>query len=276
MARRFACALGISLVLAIVTAPPAAAGGPTWLDFDSRFEVVGEVAVSDRTDVWFPTAHDAQAALATTYYVYLAPGYRYRDDWRPPGRDAVLAGRIALSRLKLAGNILRARSKFVVPDLSSGKYSAYACDLGCTVPLGDVYPAPVRIFQSEMEARLVGRLERVRDRMRSEIFRLDERFQNRLTDSRVSILRQAGVRDRWTEEKLREEIGALNARIDRLVKAQQPTWSDYSLRLALVLISLIAVAYAWTRRRAKPAPLQSIGGDVEEGEPVVQISARAR
>jgi hypothetical protein len=276
MFRHTALALIVSIAVAGSVAVPVEAGGLTWLDFDSRFEVVGQVAVSDRTDVWFPTANDAEAALADSYYVYLAPGYRYREHWRPPGKDAVLAGRITLSRLKWAGNILRARSEFVVPDLASGKYSAYACDLGCRAPLSDVRPTPLRIFQSEMEARVVGRLERVRDRMRSEIFRLDERFQNRLTDSRVSILRQVGVRDRWTEEKLRKEIGALNARIDRLVKAQQPTWSDYSLRLALVLLIMIAVAYAWTRRRAKPAPLQSIGGDVEEGEPVVQISARAR
>jgi hypothetical protein len=276
MLRRTVLALIVSIAVAGLAAGPADAGGLTWLDFDSRYEVVGEVAVSDGTDVWFPTADDAQAALAAGYYVYLAPGYRYRDDWQPPGKDAVLAGRITLSRLKWAGNILRARSEFIVPDLPTGKYSAYACDLGCREPLSDVQPTPVRIFQSEMEGRLVARLDRVRDRMRSQNFRLDERFQNRLTDSRVSILRQAGVRDRWIEEKLREEIAALNARVGRLVKAQQPTWSDYALRLAIVLFILIAVAFAWTRRRATPAPLQSIEGDAEEGEPVVHISARAR
>jgi hypothetical protein len=163
-----------------------------------------------------------------------------------------------------------------VPDLASGKYSAYACTLGCRAQLSDVQPTPVRIFQSEMEARLIARLDRVRDRIRSEIFRLDERFQNRLTDARVSFLRQAGARDRWTEEKLRKEIGVLNARVDRLVAAQQPTWSDYSLRLALALFVLVALAFFWTRRRAKPTPLQSIEGDVAEEGPVVHISARAR
>jgi hypothetical protein len=276
MLRRTVLALIVSITVAGLVAP-AEAGGLTWLDFDSRYEVVGEVAVSDGTDVWFPTAKDAEAALGASYYVYLAPGYRYRDHWRPPGRDAVLAGRITLSRLKWAGNILRARSEFIVPDLPSGKYSAYACDLGCREPLSDVQPTPMRIFESEMEGRLVGRLDRLRDGVRSKIFRLDERFQDRLTDSRVSILSQAGVRDRWTEEKLREEIAALNARVDRLVKAQQPTWSGYSLRLAVVLLILIAVAFAWTRRRAKSAPLQSIEkSDVEEREPVVHISARAR
>jgi hypothetical protein len=83
------------------------------------------------------------------------------------------------------------------------------------------------------------------------------------------------VRDRWTEEKLRKEIGRLNARIGGLVRAQEPTWSDYTLRLALVLLILVAVAVAWTRRRAKPAPLRSVESDVDGEEPVVHISARS-
>ena len=86
---------------------------------------------------------------------------------------------------------------------------------------------------------------------------------------------QVGTRDRWTEEKLRKEIVALNARVDQLVKVKGPTWSDYSLRLALGLLALIAVAFVWRRRKPKPVPLQPVEDRVEEDQPVVYISARS-
>lgn len=171
---RRATVLLVLLVTAVASQTPARAGGWwTGIQLEGRYAGVGET-MNLRSEVWFPTLADAEAARTVDHHAYLVRGIDREllrrgmsraepKRWWAPPREMILVGDVRLSRWD--GNIAFATGAITIPDLTPGRYRLMLCDLGCATPLGNVVPQPLHVSGDAALARAVRTLERRNERL---------------------------------------------------------------------------------------------------------------
>ncbi|MGH2698305.1 MAG: hypothetical protein ACRDJL_03785, partial [Actinomycetota bacterium] len=157
-----------ALTLLLVTiAAPAGAGGGAWIEWDSRYHVVGE-----RTRVWEVVYAEELADLLAQgpFFVYIGPetwAWRMpRDPERQMTRVAEITFRPAPpgmrhEGLRLGPGSYIAEAVFALPPMASGSHLVMFCNLGCTDTLDQDPTGGFVVAQNRTEARLARRLDRV-------------------------------------------------------------------------------------------------------------------
>lgn len=259
-----------AVVSAVAIATPAAAGGVTQIEWESRYRAVGQRAVG-RAEVFFGSAADARREIAGgRYFVYLQPGdpaYRIPpSEWRGLRGPAVRAGEVRLRALRGFGrSVVQAQVAFRVPDLPTGVYGAVLCDAGCRRVLGDVWPTPLEIVGSAAEARLRPLLEQDEVARQEQQRRFATRLRARIRDVEVgSVNVDSSLRS--DVDELKDRSDDLRARLGRLTAAQEATATAARLTsaglaaLVLLIVALLAAALLRRALRARPGPPQARAG----------------
>src|ERR671919_752595 len=97
MLTRTAVVAVTTLCLCTTVSSPAAAGGYSGMDWEKRYNAVGEISVGRESDMWFRTEEATHRSVTgeTQYYVYLDDDpYRWTDRWHGPGGDGIRVGTI--------------------------------------------------------------------------------------------------------------------------------------------------------------------------------------
>jgi hypothetical protein len=234
----------VLVVLATTLGPAAAAhagcgANVQWTD-GVGYQVVGE---SKRL---LAEIHDCGAGWVEDgpFYLYIAPGME--------SEAADLQGLRYLAPIEILRRpsrwVVEVAVDYVVPPLSSGTHSLYACDAGCHVHLGDLSPQPVEVVESRLELRMQAEL----DRSQGELWRtLDGRTAR--IDRELDRLDGAIV-DRTVVDDLQVRLGDLELTVDRL-QAEAAAGRDHAPWLtalggALALIAGLLVLAAVRLRRA--------------------------
>jgi hypothetical protein len=250
---RMCVAMAMALSLAF-TFSPAAAGGYAWMDWDERYNVVGEISVGRASDVLFRTEEAARRALVgeTRYFVYLDDdSYRWTDRWHGPGRDGVRVGTIEVTESRWGSNVVKARTELEVPQIASGTYTAYFCDFGCRHVMGDLYPNSFEVVQSPVEARLRASMDRMRQDLRSTARQLRRQIGD---TERQSVARDHDIRNDLAQD-LDSRAGDLDRRIDRAIgiARDRNALRDAGAWFAAGFAAAITLAFFIRKRKRAPA-----------------------
>ena len=229
----------------------ASAGGGNGLEWDRPHHVIGErveglTSIPSRYDV---TAHEP-------YFAYLI---RYREGLEWPDaphlpRDAKIVAPVQLGAGALRNGAwvsVRAFVTFPAPS-EAGQYVVSLCNRPCTHRLGDVFPTSLRVYPSEVEARLVPKIAGLRWRVRKLMATSDKVLSRVETHGELEA----------------ERRGDLTARVDELertVKAMRAASkeSNTSPLLPTSIAVLLAVVYL-VGRRSKRDPTISTAPDIDK------------
>jgi hypothetical protein len=243
-----------TLCLCTTLSSPAGAGGYSSMEWEERYQVVGEVSAGRERDMWFRTEEAAQRAVTgeTQYFVYLDEDpYRWTGRWHGPGPEAVRVGTVRVTENNWGGNIANASTEFEVPQIASGTYTAYFCDSGCRHVMGDLYPTPFVVVQSAVEQRLRARMDRMRQELRSTARELRREMGDA---TRWGVARYRDIRSDLAQD-LNSRAGELDRRIDRAIGIARDRNSlrDAAAWFAAGFAAGIAIAFFIRRRKRAPA-----------------------
>jgi hypothetical protein len=243
-----------TLCLCTTLSSPAGAGGYSWMDWEERYQVVGNASIGSSKDVWFKSEVAADRALTgeIAYFVYLDDEpYEWTGGWHGPGRDAVRVGTVEVTENGWGGNIVNVRTEFEVPRLRSGTYTAYFCDWGCRHIMTDMYPVPFEVVQSPVEARLRARMDRMRQGLQSTARELRRQMGD---TTRQSVARDHDIRIDLAQD-LNSRTGALDRRIDLVIGIARDRNSlrEAAAWFAAGFAAAIAIAFFIRRRKRAPA-----------------------
>ncbi|MGH2746777.1 MAG: hypothetical protein ACRDKB_02485 [Actinomycetota bacterium] len=224
-----------ALTLLLVTiAIPARAGG-AWIEWDSRYHVVGE-----RVRVWEVVyAREVADVLAEgPFFVYIGPEtwawQRPRDPEERMARVAEITFRPAPQGmrhegLRLGPGYYIAEAVFAMPPMASGRHLVMFCNPGCTNTLGQDPTGGFLVAQNRTEARLARRLERVEAALSERIG--TERRARRAGDQHLDDQR------RRAEDEGEERLYAAEERIAALERAARrpPSFPWLAVSLAALL-----------------------------------------
>jgi hypothetical protein len=192
--RRVGWLLVFVVLLAMVPAGAAAAGGFTSLEFERRYYVPGEMA-RGKADFWVEVSDLKKKG---SFYAYLLPS---RLSIHPPTipNKAVPLGPVRIAPVTAGeGATARARLAFRVPDVSSGGYQIALCNRPCHETfIGDLGGGWIQVVATPEQARLLNfgdKLER----------RLEERFWDTIGELWTSV------------ERLQSEAGDMETRLSGL------------------------------------------------------------
>lgn len=196
----------ILVFVSILSLPHPADAGGNWIEWNRPHFLHGErveglAGIFQRRDL----------ALHAPYFAYLMPD-RKGDDW-PEGPTLPKDARIVAPVQLIGPGPLRdglpveARAfvTFQAPT-EPGSYYVSLCNDPCTHQLGDVMATPLRVFASEVEARLVPKIMHLRWQVR--------RLKKTATEA-VSTLE--GRID--TQKELRETLSVRLVELDRSLEA---------------------------------------------------------
>lgn len=267
--RRLA-SLGVLVVVLIFPEVAAAGGWATSIELESGHAAPGE-RMEAGTEFLFRSIEAAEAARRTgTHYAYLLAGFDFdivervvdepqpRRWWTLGGAKAIPVGRVRLSGWD--ANFARARVSFVVPGVETGSYALMFCDLGCAHPLGDIVPARMTVAGDPVQARLLGRLDRLEARV-----------------ARQARIAHAAQREARNEEErtAAEPEEALEARVRHLERglgrreAPELPWAAFAgWFFAGVAMGVLGVRLM-RRRRHPPVLGGELDGEVEEPRELV-------
>ena len=152
---------GISMLASLALAAPALAGGYDTFFDQRRYFAPGE-AVSLSQEIYAPKA--SAAIAAGPYQAFLHPD---RDRW---WRGARVGRSVSLGKVGVAPtenrDRVRATLRFTAPrDLAPGHYLLVVCNRSCDEWLGALGPTQVGIAATQVEARLLRKLDRVDTRL---------------------------------------------------------------------------------------------------------------
>ena len=249
---RICVALAIALSLSLASSP-AAAGGYAQMGWDKHYNAVGAISVGRESHVWLRTAEAAQRALTgeTPHFTYLDDDpYQSTGRWHGPGRDGIRVGTIQVTESRWGSNVVKARAEFEVPPIASGTYTAYFCDSGCRHVLGDLYPTPFVVVQSEVEGRLRARMDRMRQDLRSKARELRREMEDA---TRRAVAGDHDIRSDLAQD-LDSRAGDLDRRIDLAIgiARDRNALRDSAAWFAAGFIAALALAFiVWRRKQAQ-------------------------
>lgn len=242
------------VVLMIVTAAPAAAGG-WWssIQLRSTFVGVGE-KLTIRSEAFFTSLDDADAAKGTAYYAYLVRGGYDRAllrhamtkaeplRWWAAADDATL---IRLGRIRWSlpmGNVGTARATVRIPEVPAGRYHLMLCDAGCMHPFGHTIPAVLHVTADPVAARAMRAAERLERRVAGH---------GHPPGPQVRHAQAAAHRATSRADNVRAALNELTERVQRLEAEQQSAPPATRSFTGPVLAGglLLAVAALWALRR---------------------------
>ncbi len=191
----------VSVAAAVVFLVPEAAAGGSVLEWDRFAYTPGEVAVAEgsfgRGCCGRGTPDDGP------FYVYAFRGGWPRDGEPFVPDDGILLGRIEVVDTENRHELWTGRLEFTVPDLPPGIYGVTHCNDPCTTMLGDVVHFPLRIVESETEARLLKKIDDLRTAV--------DAHRSRIAQLGTQVRRQAAEAERRAAE--------LQSRIEELERA---------------------------------------------------------
>jgi hypothetical protein len=223
------------------------------MDWEKRYQVVGNASIGSSKDVWFKSEVAAERALTgeIAYFVYLDDEpYEWTGGWHGPGRDAVRVGTVEVTENGWGGNIVNVRTEFEVPRLRSGTYTAYFCDWGCRHIMTDMYPVPFEVVQSPVEARLRARMDRMRHDLRSTARGLHRQMGD---TTRQAVERDHDIRIDLAQD-LDSRAGDLDRRIDKAlgIARDRNALRDSATWFAAGFTAALALAFVvWRRKQAR-------------------------
>lgn len=154
---RLAAATVIGAMMA--AAPPAAAGG-SWLETEQSHYAPGDHAMT--RGVFGDGSYEGTLDDGP-FYLYLVPGYRWLRRNQPIPEWALRLGPLTIRPAEGQYCCWVASADFTVPEVAPGRYSLDYCNDPCTVDgIGDLLGGSFFVGESEREARLMGRIERLR------------------------------------------------------------------------------------------------------------------
>jgi hypothetical protein len=149
-----------TVIGAVMTAAPPAAAGGSWLETEQSYYAPGDHAVARGV---FGDGSYKGTVDDGPFNLYLVPGYRWLPRNEPIPEWAVLLGPLTIRPADGQYCCWVASADFTVPDVASGRYSLDYCNDPCTVDgIGDLLGGSFFVGESEQEARLMGRIERLR------------------------------------------------------------------------------------------------------------------
>lgn len=158
--RRLAAATVIGAMMA--AAPPVAAGG-SWLETEQSHYTPGDHAIA--RGVFGDGSYEGTVDDGP-FYLYLVPGYRWLPRNHPTPEWAVPVGPLTIKPAEGQHCCWVASAEFAVPDVPPGRYSLDYCNDPCTVNgIGDLLGGSFFVGESQHEARLLGRIERLRSKV---------------------------------------------------------------------------------------------------------------
>jgi hypothetical protein len=225
----------IAMILSLVA--PAEAGGVNMLNLDRYYYPVGASESQAEEAVLFRTVKAAEHALKQSWSIYLIAEPRDWDDIRlKPGDPRI--GTLRLQPGSVGGTAL-ASFAFTVPQVPVGHYILVLCtSAGCKAPVGDLYPSGIEVVESEAQASILQRL----DRMRSRQWKLRYKLREMLRDE--AGLRRDVASNQDDIESLTGDRDALRARLraleDELTRPASPVpWAIAAVLLAIVVMGVI-------------------------------------
>jgi hypothetical protein len=228
-------AAGIVIGAAMATAHPAAAGS-SWLETEQPYYSPGDHA---RARGIFGKGSYVGTVDDGPFHLYLVPDYRWLPRNKPIPEWAVPLGPLTIQPADGEYCCWVASADFTVPEVAPGRYSLDYCNDPCTVDgVGDLLGGSFLVGESELEARLMGRIERLRFEV--------EALASTERDLRKTEAALAEVQDRYDTL-----VGRLRAmRPDEASPGEETEPRDRPLPAWAVVAGLVALAAgAWFRRR---------------------------
>lgn len=244
MRARIAVLALLALATTLVPAATANAGcgaNVRWTD-GSGYHVVGE------TKRLLAEIHDCGGGWVDDgpFHLYIAPGMKSENE--------SVEGLRYLAPIEVLRRpsrfVVEVAVEYVVPSLSSGTHSLYACDAGCHVHFGDLSPQPVEVLESRLELRMLAEIGRSHDQ-------LIERIRTSAASIAGELRRiDAAKVDASIIEGMHGRLGNLEQRVERLqadasaVRARAP-WLMAAGAGATLLAGLLIAASALAIRRVR-------------------------
>lgn len=257
----------VGVLLLALPATPAAAGGYESLDWEGRYLISGERAVTRGTQVLWPTSAAARRAVHKgDYRVYLLPGpadytsFPQPRRWRGPTTGAVEApGQVTLRHVD--ANMVAVRAIVRIPDVSPGRYHAVLCTPGCRRLPPYMWPSDITVVASTTEARLIARFDRQAERSERMLEQLRGSVDRRIRYARVSSVNTDDLMRRDIDEA-RDGVARLTGALDRLAAnrdrdvAALRRLGSTAAASGLALLALCAglSVALWRAKRQAPAP----------------------
>ncbi len=163
--------LVVTVVAGLLLTPSAAFAGRWFsgIDLQGRYLGIGE-SLTFRSEVMFRNLEDAERARDSgEFHAYLVRGIDHRalneatlvaepKHWWSPPKELRLIGDVRLS--KWNANLAVATAEIDVPEVTPGSYTLMLCNLGCSRPLGNLFPLQVRVSPDALTAQTARKLER--------------------------------------------------------------------------------------------------------------------
>jgi hypothetical protein len=149
------CLAGVIVVSTILLLSDAARAGGSPLRWDKAAYVPGETAVAEGG--FGKGCCDRGVPSDGPFYVYLYDPDDARE--QPPLPEGAI--RVGTLEITEGGYPWFGRVEFVVPDLPPGQYYPTHCNDPCTTLLGDITHDTFVIAETPVEARTIGRFERI-------------------------------------------------------------------------------------------------------------------
>jgi hypothetical protein len=225
----------IAMILSLVA--PAEAGGVNVLDLDRYYYPVGASESQAVEAVLFRTVKAAERALKQSWSIYLIAEPRDWDDIRlKPGDPRI--GTLRLQPGSVNGTAL-ASFAFTVPQVPAGHYILALCtSAGCKTSVGDLYTSGIEVVESEAQARLLLRLDRMRNRQRNVGHKLREMHRDEAGLRRDVASNQDEIKSLTADrDALRARLRALE---DELTRPASPVpWAIAAVLLAIVVMGAV-------------------------------------
>lgn len=257
------------LVLMVLAAPAAAGGWWNYVDVDKRHVAAGD-RITSRNEVMFPTIALAQQARSERFYAYLVRGID-RDllnagmsqgdpkRWWSRPAESFRMGRIEW--VTTDSNIAVVAVEMTVPDVAPGRYGVMLCDAGCRNPFGSTVPTEgLRVHAT---AAAAANAERAAD-LRT--FMQDARAMDQALAADTDALRESSRRSAALARSDAQEAMSAAARAERDVRRlegllttlaadeQSSPWPEQAGWIAAALVAAAWAGSAVYRRRVAPGP----------------------
>jgi hypothetical protein len=181
---------GLAVVGFVLAIPAPASAGGSLLEFDRFAYQPGDIAVAEGS--FGKGCCGRGLPKDGPFYVYAHPSRApYICDEPCVPKGAIRVGVIEVSG---DGPTWHGRVEFVVPDLAPGTYGIWHCNDPCGTGLGDVVFWELRVVESDVEARLWSKLDRLEQKLstgkwnnRSRLQQLERRVRRQILDLEAHV-----------------------------------------------------------------------------------------
>jgi hypothetical protein len=249
--RRF-LATTLAGALLLVTPADATANGGAYLEFDQTHYLPGDAGVAT-TYVSVPRKK-VHLFDRGPFYLFAVPNGMSLVEGQPIPSGSIRLGTFTVEEEKNASYELRA--EFTAPQIESGYYSMGLCNDPCTIAgFREPLSGSVSVVATRREAELLTQTERLRNKLfgvRREARRAERRLEAAEGELETQLTFGASERERMAAEidQLRTQLVAARERA-----AARPGRVPFDPWVvgAILLVTLVAAALAFRRRRLLPA-----------------------